>query len=249
MKGVVLAGGKGTRLYPLTAVTNKHLIPVGNIPMIEYPLHTLRKLNLDSISIVTGGEHFQDIAKYLGTLHKKISFSYHYQSEAGGIAQALSLAEKFVRDEKIAVILGDNVFEENFSEIAKKFEESNLGAMVFLKTVNDPSRFGVANLVDGKINHIEEKPKEPKSNLAVTGLYFYDSTVFDKIKTLRPSARGEFEITDVNNLYLKEGKLGFHILNGFWSDAGTFESRKLCGDFVKVKHEQNVLDSLGLKLE
>ena len=246
MKGIILAGGKGTRLYPLTAVTNKHLVPVGNIPMIEYPLFTLKGLNVDSISVVTGGEHFQDIAKYLGTLHLDTAFSYHYQAEAGGIAQALSLTEKFVRNGKIAVILGDNIFENDFLEAAKKFEESNLGAMIFLKKVNDPSRFGVAEIVDGKIMSLEEKPKEPKSNLAVTGLYFYDETVFDKIKLLKPSARGEFEITDVNNAYLKEGKLGYHILDGFWSDAGTCESRRFCEDFVKLWHEKKVLESIGL---
>ena len=248
MKGIILAGGKGTRLYPLTAVTNKHLVPVGNIPMIEYPLFTLQRLNVDSISIVTGGEHFQDIAKYLGTLHPKTSFSYHYQQEAGGIAQALSLTEKFVRNGKIAVILGDNIYEDDFSKAAKEFQESNLGAMIFLKQVSDPSRFGVAEIIDGKIVSLEEKPKEPKSNLAVTGLYFYDETVFDKIKQLKPSARGEFEITDVNNLYLKEGKLGYCILNGFWSDAGTYESRRFCEDFVKLWHEKKVLDDMGLKL-
>ena len=247
MKGIILAGGKGTRLYPLTAVTNKHLVPIGNIPMIEYPLFTLNQLNVDSISVVTGGEHFQDIAKYLGTLHKDLAFSYHFQSEAGGIAQALSLTEQFVRNGKIAVILGDNIFENDFTEEVKKFEESNLGAMIFLKKVNDPSRFGVAEIKDGKIISLEEKPKEPKSNLAVTGLYFYDKTIFDKIKQLKPSARGELEITDVNNLYLKEGNLGFHILDGFWSDAGTYESRKFCGDFVKLWHEKKVLESIGLK--
>ncbi len=248
MKGIILAGGKGTRLYPLTEVTNKHLVPVGNLPMIEYPLSTLIGIGASSISVVTGGEHFQDIARYLGTLHPQIPFSYHYQSKAGGIAQALSLTEPFVKDGKIAVILGDNVFDENFYQAAKDFENSNQGAVLFLKSVKDPQRFGIAEISEERIAGIEEKPSHPKSDLAVTGLYFYDSTVFDKIRILNPSLRGELEITDVNNLYLKENKLGFYILNGFWSDAGTLESREFCENFVKQSLEQRVADSLGIRL-
>jgi len=240
MKGIILAGGEGTRLWPLTAVTNKHLIPVKGLAMIEYPLFSLKNLNIESISVVTGGEHFQHMARYLGTLHPKINFSFHYQKDAGGIAQALSLTEHFVKDSKIAVILGDNIFEENFSKLAKEFEESDLGAMLFLKRVKNPSRFGIAEMNEGKIISIEEKPKYPKSNLAVTGLYFYDSTVFDKIRKLKPSARGEYELTDVNNEYLKEGRLGFCILDGFWNDAGTFESRKFCEEFIKEDFEQKI---------
>lgn len=233
MKGIILAGGTGSRLWPLTQVTNKHLLPVGQVPMIEFPLNTLNKIKVNSISIVTGGEHFQDIAKCLSSLNSDINFSYHYQHRAGGIAQALSIVEPFIKNEKIAVILGDNIFEEDFYKAAKHFENSNLGAMLFLKKVDDPERFGVAEIKEDKIISIEEKPKEPKSNLAVTGLYFYDSTVFEKIRKLKPSERGELEITDVNNLYLQEGRLGYHIIDGFWSDAGTQNSLPKCSDFVK----------------
>ena len=246
MKGVILAGGKGSRLYPLTAVTNKHLVPVGNLPMIEYPLFALLNLNISSISIVTGGEHFQHIAGYIKEMHPDINCSYHYQKEAGGIAQALLLIEKFVGKEKIAVILGDNIFAEDFYEAAKKFEESSLGAMLFLKRVKNPERFGVVQINGNKIISIEEKPKIPKSDLIATGLYFYDLTVFDKIKKLKPSDRGELELTDVNKIYLEEGNLGYHILNGFWSDAGTFESRKVTEDFVKQGFEKRVSERMGL---
>ncbi|MEN7982332.1 MAG: sugar phosphate nucleotidyltransferase [Nanoarchaeota archaeon] len=233
MKGIILAGGTGSRLWPLTQVTNKHLLPIGEVPMIEFPLNTLNKIRTNSISIVTGGEHFQDIAKCLSILNSNINFSYHYQPKAGGIAQALSIVEPFVKNEKIAVILGDNIFEEDFYEAAKQFENSNMGAMLFLKRVNDPERFGVAEIKEDKIVSIEEKPNNPKSNLAVTGLYFYDLTIFDKIKKLKPSPRGELEITDVNKLYLQEERLGYHIIDGFWSDAGTQDSLPKCSDFVK----------------
>lgn len=244
MKGIILAGGKGTRMLPLTAVTNKHLIPIGKLPMIEYPLFTIKNLGVDSISVVTGGEHFQNIAEYLGGLHKEIIISYHYQAEAGGIAQALSLVETFVKDGKVAVILGDNIFEEDFYKKARVFEESDLGVMLFLKKVSAPQRFGVAEIYRDKIISIEEKPENPKSNLAVTGLYFYDSSVFDKIKKLKPSKRGEYEITDVNNMYIQEGRAGFHIVNGFWSDAGKHESRERCSEFVKEGLEKKVKKEL-----
>lgn len=249
MKGIILAGGKGTRMLPLTAVTNKHLISVGKLPMIEYPLYTIRNLEVDSISVVTGGEHFQNIAEYLGNLHKEIHFSYHYQAEPRGIAQALSLTESFVKDGKFAVILGDNIFEENFIQEAKIFEESDLGAMLFLKKVSDPQRFGVVEINKDKIISIEEKPKKLKSDLAVTGLYFYDSSVFDKIKKLEPSKRGEYEITDVNNMYIQEGRAGFHIVEGFWSDAGKHESRERCSEFVKDNLEKKVKRGLPKKVQ
>lgn len=235
MKGVILAGGKGTRLYPLTASTNKHLVPVGNLPMIEYPLSTLRNLGINQISIVTGGENLLDIARYLQTVHKSLNFSYHYQSEAGGIAQALALAKPSLEGERIAVILGDNIFDDNLVDAVKEFESSKLGAMLFLKHIPSDelyfvdkdgirkARYGIAKIKDNQVKDIEEKPAYPKSSMAVSGLYFYDSTIFDKIKTLKPSARGEYEISDVNNLYIKEGRIGYHTLNGFWSDAGTFD--------------------------
>jgi len=244
MKGVILAGGKGTRMMPLTAVTNKHLIPVGKLPMIEYPLFTLGRLGVSSISVVTGGEHFQNISAYLSGMHQEINFSYHDQREAGGIAQALSLTEPYLGNKRIAVILGDNIFEGDFSECAKKFEDSDFGAMLFLKEVGDPERFGVAELGDGRVVGIEEKPSSPKSNFAVTGLYFYDATVFDKIRKLRPSGRGELEITDVNNQYVEEGELGYQIVEGFWSDAGTHESRNHCEQFVRGGLEQEVWQTL-----
>ncbi len=246
MKGIILAGGKGTRLWPLTAVTNKHLVPVGKLPMIEYPLFTLKNIGVDAMSIVAGGEHFQAIAQYFADLHKELNFSYHYQAEAGGIAQALLLTEKFVGKEKIAVILGDNIFGEAFSVAAQTLQSLDSGAMLFLKEVPDPQRFGVAEIKDNRVVSIEEKPKKPKSNLAVTGLYFYDATVFQKIKTLQPSVRGEFEITDVNNLYLNEGKLNYHIVSGFWSDAGTHESRGRCEEYVKKGLEEKILKTISI---
>lgn len=250
MKGVILAGGKGTRLYPLTAVINKHLVPIGNLPMIEYPLYTLRQIGINSIDIVTGGEHFQDIAKYLTEMHPDVDFIYHAQKKAGGIAQALSLVESSVKGSEIAVILGDNIFSGNFQRIPRKMG----GATLFLKEVPDPERYGVAEinrdriivpgLKNGEIISIEEKPKKPKSNLAVTGLYLYDPSVFEKIARLKPSGRGEFEITDVNNQYLQEGNLRFVILDDFWSDAGTIESRRRCEEFVMQDLERRVIKSL-----
>ena len=249
MKGVILAGGTGSRLYPLTQVTNKHLVPVGSLPMIEYPLHTLRQLNVSEISIVTGGEYFSAISQYLMALHPNINFTYYSQAQAGGIAQALSLTEPSLRGSRMAVVLGDNIFKENFQETAKIFEQFKSGAMLFLKEVAHPKRFGVAELKNDLIVGIEEKPDNPKSNLAVTGLYFYDETVFDKIKTLKPSDRNEYEITDVNNLYIKEGRSGYHITNSFWSDAGTVKSREICSSFVRQGLERKILQSLQINAQ
>ena len=244
MKGLILAGGKGTRLYPLTSVTNKHLVPVGNLPMIEYPLFTLRNIIPESISIVTGGENFKEIAGYLAEVHKELKFSFHYQPQAAGIAQAISITEPFLRGSNLAVILGDNIFEDDFYEARNEFEKSRAGAMIFLKEVQDPERFGVAELKNGRVVTLDEKPENPKSNLAVTGIYFYDPSVFDKIKELRPSARGEFEITDLNNSYILEGRLAYHLVGGFWSDAGTVSSRAKCEEFVHQRLEQRVINSL-----
>lgn len=245
MKGVILTGGKGTRLWPLTEVTNKHLVPVGNLPMIEYPLYTLNNLGVDSISVVTGGEHFKDMVGYLGNVHRDINFSYHYQIKARGNAQAVSLTEKFLNG-KIAVMLGNNIFEDDFSNAAREFEDSDLGLMLFLKEVNDPSRFGVAEIdkKSKRIISIEAKPKIPKSNLAITGLYFYDESVFNKIKMLQPSLRGELELTDLNKLYLKNSKVGYSILKGFWDDAGVIKSRQECEKFVKYGLEDKVISTL-----
>jgi glucose-1-phosphate thymidylyltransferase len=226
MKGVVLAGGLGTRLMPLTAVTNKHLLPIYNQPMIFYPIQTLLKAGIDEILVVTGGPyagHFLRVLKNgqeLGVKHLEFAF----QEGKGGIPVALSLAADFADGGSVAVVLGDNTTDADIGKAVKKFSD---GAMVFLKKVSDPGRFGVPEFDSQdktKIVKIEEKPAHPKSNFAVTGLYVYDNKVFDIIKTLKPSSRGELEITDVNNFYLEKGKLSWFELDGFWSDAGTFDS-------------------------
>jgi len=227
MKGVVLAGGLGTRLLPLTKITNKHLLPVYDKPMIYYPINTLIKGGIDDIMIVTGGNNAGDFLRLLGNGSdfglKHIN--YTYQEGHGGIAAALSLAEHFVDGEKIVVILGDNIFEDNIESAVKKFEKQERGAKIFLKKIKDPTRYGVPEIKGNKIIKIEEKPKNPKSSYAVTGLYMYDDRVFDIIKNLKPSARGELEITDVNNAYVKEETMTYSILNGLWTDAGSsFES-------------------------
>ena len=226
MKGVVLAGGKGTRLYPLTRVTNKHLLPVFERPMIYYPIQTLVDAGIRDVIVVTGGHNSGDFLRLLSNgkdfdLHR---IHYTYQEGEGGIADALRLAEPFVEGEKICVILGDNIIENNIIDSAMAFEKQPAGAHILLKQVPDPQRFGCPVLSEGRILRIEEKPKNPKSDYAVTGIYFYDATVFEKIGRTRPSARNELEITDVNNMYLEEGALTHSILDGWWTDAGTFES-------------------------
>jgi glucose-1-phosphate thymidylyltransferase len=224
MKGVILAGGFGTRLRPLTLITNKHLLPVYNKPMILYPLDTLKTAGVDEIMIVCGKEHAGHFMNFLGSGKEYgVKLSYALQNGAEGIAAALSLAEDFVDGEKAAVILGDNIFEDNFSEDFKAFEREK-GSMVFVKEVSDPERFGVAEVKSGKIIGTEEKPKKPKSNLAIVGLYLYDPDVFAKIKELTPSARGELEVTDLHNKYISANALTYRTVNGFWSDAGTFDS-------------------------
>ncbi|RKL61645.1 spore coat protein [Thermoanaerobacteraceae bacterium SP2] len=225
MKGVILAGGTGSRLFPLTKVTNKHLLPVGKYPMIYYPIYRLIEAGIREILVVTGKEHMGSVVNLLGSGYEfGVEFTYKIQDQPGGIAQALGLAEHFVNGDKCVVILGDNIFEDNISEYVNNFKRQQIGAKILLKQVSDPHRFGVAELKDGKIVSIEEKPENPKSNYCVTGIYMYDSRVFDIIKTLKPSARGELEITDVNNAYIKEGTLTYDILKGSWTDAGTFES-------------------------
>lgn len=226
MKGVVLAGGLGTRLYPLTKVTNKHLLPVYNKPMIYYPILTLVEAGIKDILIVTGGNSAGDFLKLLGN-GKEFGLShlsFVYQEGEGGIAAALSLAEYFCDNDKIVVILGDNIVEKSIKKEVEIFEKQEKGARILLKEVENPERFGVAEIEDGKIVRIIEKPKIPPSNLAVTGIYMYDSQVFDIIRTLKPSERGELEITDVNNKYLEMGQLTYGILDGWWTDAGTFDS-------------------------
>jgi len=224
-KGVILAGGKGTRLLPITKVTNKHLLAIYNKPMIYYPLGVLTSAGIKDILIITGPEHAGHFLNLLGSGKEfGVKISYEVQEEAGGIAQALALAEDFADEEDIAVILGDNIFEKPLSAAIRKFRNENIGAKIFLKEVEEANRFGVAEIKRGKLVGIEEKPKAPKSNLAVTGIYMYDKTVFEKIKKLKPSRRGELEITDVNNLYLKNRDLSYEIIDGEWTDAGTFRS-------------------------
>ncbi|MGD9110351.1 MAG: sugar phosphate nucleotidyltransferase [Phycisphaerales bacterium] len=233
LKGVVLAGGTGSRLNPLTKVTNKHLLPVGRKPMIYYPIEKLLSAGIKDILIVTGVEHMGEVVNLLGSgVGFGCRFTYKVQDQAGGIAQALGLAEDFARDSGVAVVLGDNIFQVSLKQYADNFLAQGSGARLLLKQVPDPQRFGVAEVAGSKVIGIEEKPKQPKSDYAVTGVYFYDGTVFDIIKTLKPSKRGEMEITDVNNAYIAEGQLGYDILEGWWSDAGTFESLNKVNELV-----------------
>jgi len=227
MKGVVLAGGLGTRLYPLTKVTNKHLLPVGSKPMIYYPLETLVEAGIEDIMVVTGGNNAGDFLRLLGN-GKEFGLkdiSYTYQEGEGGIAAALSLTEHFVDEDRVVVVLGDNVMQGSIREAVDKFREQVRGAKIMLKRVPDPSRFGVPELDGDRVVRILEKPKEPPSEYAVIGVYMYDSRVFDIVRTLKPSERGELEITDVNNAYIAKGEMTYEILEGWWADAGTsFES-------------------------
>lgn len=227
MKGVILAGGTGSRLRPITYVTNKHLLPVYNKPMIYYPLETLSACGLADVLIVSGREHAGHFLNLLGSGKDfGLRLSYEVQEEAGGIAQALSLAEDFADGESVVVHLGDNIFErpDQLVKGVKKFADNQTGAKIFLKEVSDPERFGVAEVEGGKVIKITEKPKNPKTNLAVTGFYIYDSSVFDLIRRQKPSARGELEITDVNNGYIQNGHMGYEKIQGEWTDAGTFDS-------------------------
>ncbi len=225
MKGIILAGGTGSRLFPLTKVTNKHLLPVARKPMIYHPIGKLVEIGIEEILIVTGVDHMGDIVNLLGSGKDfKCNFTYKVQDEAGGIAQALGLAGNFAADDHVVVILGDNIFEDNLKPFADEFIKQKKGARVLIKEVPGPERFGVVEIKDGKVISIEEKPKKPKSKLVITGVYFYDNDVFDIVKNLKPSARGELEISDVNRDYMKKGKLAYDVLSGWWTDAGTFES-------------------------
>ncbi|MAE59855.1 MAG: spore coat protein [Planctomycetaceae bacterium] len=234
MKGVILAGGLGTRLRPLTLVTNKHLLPIFDRPMIYYPIQCLLNAGITEIIIVTGGEHAGDFlkllknGKQLGIHH----LEYAYQEGEGGIAEALKLAEDFADGGKVCVILGDNIIERNIRKAAGDFFTQSSGAKIMLKEVPDPERFGVARLDGDKVVEIIEKPDDPSTNLAVTGIYFYDNDVFEICQTLEPSGRGELEITDVNNAYLKRGDLTCEVVEGWWTDAGTFESLHRASGFV-----------------
>lgn len=240
MKGIVLAGGLGKRLFPLTKITNKHLLPVYCKPMIYYPIQTLVDAGIKDILIVTGGRHAGEFLRLLGN---GIEFglkhiNYTYQEGEGGIAEALGLTEHFADNDKIVVILGDNIIEKNIKRPMEEFKRQQKGAKILIKKVEDPERFGVVELKGEKIVSIEEKPKKPKSNYIVTGIYMYDDQVFDIIRGLKPSKRGELEITDVNNAYLKKGGLTYSILDGWWTDSGTFDSLLRANNLV-AKKERN----------
>jgi glucose-1-phosphate thymidylyltransferase len=226
MKGVVLAGGTGSRLNPLTRVTNKHLLPVYDKPMVYYPIQTLVNAGIREILLVTGGKNAGEFLRLLGNGRdfglKHIN--YTYQDGEGGIAEALGLAEHFADGEPICVVLGDNIIENNVRKAAENFTKQRRGAKILLKEVQDAERFGVAEIRGDRVVGIQEKPSTPKSNFAVIGIYLYDATVFQKIRRLKPSGRGELEITDVNNFYIEEDNLTYEILEGWWTDAGTFES-------------------------
>ena len=234
MKGVVLAGGTGSRLHPLTRVTNKHLLPVYNQPMVFYPIQALVNIGISDIVIVTGGHSAGDFLRLLanGKDFGLKRFNYAYQEGEGGIADALRLAEHFAEGEQVCVILGDNIIENNACEAAERFRKQETGAHILLKEVHDPERFGCPEIVGDRIVRIEEKPRRPRSRYAVTGIYFYDNSVFKKIQRLKPSGRGELEITDINNMYLEEETLTYSILEGWWTDAGTFESLRRASNLV-----------------
>jgi glucose-1-phosphate thymidylyltransferase len=247
MKGVVLAGGTGSRLNPLTRVTNKHLLPVYDRPMVYYPIQTLVNAGIEEILLVTGGKNSGDFLRLLGNGRDfgLKHLNYTYQEGEGGIADALGLAEYFASGEPICVILGDNIIENNICEAVEKYKKQKQGAKILLKEVSDAQRFGVAEIHDDRVVGIEEKPTVPKSNHAVIGIYLYDATVFQKIRRLKPSGRGELEITDVNNFYVEEAAMTFEILEGWWTDAGTFESLLRANNLVaktganKMRTEKN----------
>ncbi len=226
MKGIILAGGLGTRLFPLTKITNKHLLPVYDRPMIYYPIEALVNAGIKDIMIVTGGRKSGDFLSLLGNGSDfgLKHLNYTYQEGEGGIAEALGLCQHWAAGEKICVILGDNIIEKNIRKGVEEFLAQENGAKIMLKEVDDPERFGVATLEGGKVTGIIEKPAQPVSNLAVIGIYMYDGRVFDIIQTLEPSERGELEITDVNNWYIEDGSMTYEVLEGWWTDAGTFQS-------------------------
>lgn len=232
MKGIILAGGTGSRLYPLTKVTNKHLLPVGDKPMIYHPIEKLTEVGIDEILIVTGTEHMGAVVNLLGSGKDfGCRFTYKVQDEAGGIAQALGLAENFAGNDPVLVILGDNIFESSLKTAVEDYPGK--GAQILIQDVPDPKRYGVAELDGDEVVSIEEKPDEPKSNYAVTGIYFYDPSVFECVKTLKPSGRGELEITDVNNHYIQKGAMKSSILPGWWTDAGTPESYQIANELIR----------------
>ncbi len=242
MKGIILAGGLGSRLRPLTKVTNKHLLPIYDKPMIYYPIETLVKAGLKDIMIVTGGNSAGDFLRLLGNGREfgLKDIYYTYQEGEGGIADALKLCEHFAEGQRVVVILGDNIIHDDIISYVRKFEEQDSGARILLKEVSDPQRFGCPILDGERIVGIEEKPSIPKSSYAVTGIYMYDRRIFDFCRRLKPSARGELEITDVNNAYIKEGDLYYDVLDGWWTDAGTFESLYHANELVARERQAEV---------
>jgi len=231
MKGIILAGGTGSRLYPMTKVTNKHLLPVGGKPMIYYPIEKLTGAGIEEILIVTGTEHMGDVVTLLGSGKDfGCRFTYKVQDEAGGIAQALGLSENFTGGEPMAVILADNIFEASLEKAISSYPGE--GGMILVKEVPDPERYGVAELEGDRITGIEEKPANPRSSYAVTGIYLYDKNVYDCIRRLKPSGRGELEITDVNNDYIRQNRMSYSLLEGWWTDAGTPDSYRLANELV-----------------
>ncbi|MBN2980668.1 MULTISPECIES: sugar phosphate nucleotidyltransferase [Cohnella] len=234
MKGIILAGGTGSRLFPLTKVTNKHLLPIGRYPMIFHSIAKLKEANITDILIVTGKEHMGDVVNLLGSGREMgVTFTYKVQDEAGGIAQALGLAEQFVGNDSMIVILGDNVFSDSIAPYVDSFRKQEKGAKILIQKVPDPNRYGVPELNGTRIVSIEEKPLRPKSQFAVTGIYMFDARVFDIIRTLKPSKRGELEITDVNNAYISKNELLYDILQGWWTDAGTYDSYRKANELAK----------------
>jgi glucose-1-phosphate thymidylyltransferase len=250
MKGVILAGGTGSRLYPLTKAVNKHLLPVGNQPMICHGIAKLRDAGIEDVLVVSGRHHLGDMVRLLEDGSEfGVRLTYRAQEEAGGIAQALGLAESFADGGPIVVLLGDNIFADGLSGYVERFlQQGAKGAKLLLKEVPDPERYGVAELSGPFIVSIEEKPAKPKSAFAVTGIYMYDNKVFDIIRTIRPSARGELEITDVNNAYIDLGQLSYDVLEGWWTDAGTHESLALANDLVRGRHPYKPAVRTGGKL-
>lgn len=251
MKGIVLAGGTGSRLFPLTKITNKHLLPIYDKPMIYYPIQTLVDAGIRDLLIVTGGRNSGDFLRLLanGKEFGLKHINYTYQEGEGGIADALALAEHFAEGSKVCVILGDNIIESSIAQAVRDFQAQERGAKILLKQVHDAERFGVAEIQEDRIVGIEEKPAKPRSNYAVTGIYMYDETVFDKTRTLKPSARGELEITDVNNAYIKEGTMTFNYLEGWWTDAGTFDSLLRAANLVdetRRKSESDLATAAGV---
>lgn len=257
MKGIILAGGTGSRLYPLTKVTNKHLLPVGRHPMIEHIIAKMKMAGINEIMIISGKEHMGAVVNLLGSGYDYgVNFTYRIQDQPGGIAQALGLCEEFVGDDQCLVILGDNIFENDISDFVENFKKQGKGAKILIQEVKDPERYGVAELDGDKIIGIEEKPKNPKSNYCVTGIYMYDSRVFNIVRTLKPSGRGELEITDVNNWYIGDGTLTYDVIDSWWTDAGTFESLAHANKLAKdidlsgiLKRECGILSEAAITKE